>query len=712
MRTLHYAFILITLFSGSASAQDGGDFSSSDIVGMFAAEGFEGANAGQKTMSQAHEHCTKQMAGGYESVGENKSVDSDAHQSYKSCMSDFVPFKNAGGANDSCGGEEVTWGQCSATLPASPSGAFISARNTFSTDTYEGYGNFQCNGNKWAYVSGGCSRAAQECEEGAVVDWPVTTPAWADETSGTFFVDRFGVPRHTPKGRCYASMPHALSGKLLSVNPTVPEMVEPERYDMVQSRESNRCFDGEWLGEDQSNAPCEYIPKTCPPMSYTHPSGCGYSIPAGQHDEVYSSNSPTPQNSVGGVQAHCWDGEWEIKSSSCQLSCDSTVGANTWSSGISGVNRMCAHESKGYGQRIVPSSNLLIPNETDGMTGSASYTCVNGTMVLNSESCSPLDCEGVPSNDWGGSDGSQCSHNTLPGEFAHGQTISHQVGDLFSEFMGEISYRCEYGKLVETGSSCGLSDQGDPICIAGEGDPDIDQCLEEGMIYNGEYCCLAGDDGTCMEIIEDLCVMAPDLCGEELDFCELNPNDPSCVEDEDICVTNPSDPSCADVGDQGGCKFDDQNYIFQKSYVYSNYTGEPTEKEVIEYMSDGVLVFSESKVYGPGGGGNSSSGSIDGYYKGAFQGDGGGLDNGVYITGIAAWEICKGVDEEEEEIDPPVVNPSFHWESNGHGGCGNSSYHEIDYFGRKCTTPGQTLVVTLGEPCWGTGDMLVQLICQ
>jgi hypothetical protein len=496
--TLYGLFIGSALgtLSLSAFAQQS-SFTTSDVLGMFANQGVVGSRANTLTVSEAHRTCIATMSSGEQSASK---FDGDGHAAYKSCMADYVPFKLTGtGGSGACPSMSVSWGECGADLPAQPDGSLFSAKNSVDATNFEGFANFQCSGGQWEYTNGGCSRAVSKCEDGEIVSWGVTSPLWADDSRATVFVDRFGVERHTPKAHCVASMPESLSGKLVIAKPTIPEMEEPERYDMAASQAPNRCFNKEWLMEPGSGVTrCDYIPKSCPAKVYKHPTGCEYALPAGQHDEVYASSRPQPENSIGGIQAHCWDGEWEIKTATCTLSCAPSVPAYDWSSGVSGVDRMCHHDSQSYPTRLAPGTNLFIENSTAGMSGSAGYVCDNGTLKRTNEACAPKGCDGLPSGSWT-ENGQTCSHPGLPGNYQHGQTVVQQVGDLFAESSGQASYICKYGQfeLVSGSESCKLNNNDDTICDAtGE-----TTCPANSIAYPGGICCTL--DGKCSTGGED-----------------------------------------------------------------------------------------------------------------------------------------------------------------------------------------------------------------
>lgn len=471
----------------NAESVDLDNFSTSDVVGMFADIGVIGAKAGEKTVTEAHVICLNALPSSELSSLEASKYDGDSHSSYKQCMAEYVPFRVTGDlAGSVCPIQDVKWGECEATLPSQPDGETFSIRNAVNTDMYEGFSNYQCSGGDWKYLGGGCSRAANKCEEGEVVSWAVTTPLWADPDINTPFVDKFGITRHSPKGSCYASMPEVPSGKILSPNPTVTEMTEPERFNFGTSVSHQRCFDKEWIAEPAAGAfSCEYIPKSCTQTTYTHKaSGCEFNIEPGEHDAVFTSLSPLPENSVGSVTAHCWDGKWEVKSAFCSKSCSAKVPKKAWSPLDNSVGRTCFHGEKGYPERLVPDSSLIISNEREGMQGSSSYVCNNGTLENTDEVCAPKGCGNLPASSWT-VNGNTCSHPTVSGEYVHGDIVNQNVGDIFSEKEGFVSYTCSFGEYVmNPGATCAEKTNPEPECD----NTGTAKCPDDAA-FNDGFCC-------------------------------------------------------------------------------------------------------------------------------------------------------------------------------------------------------------------------------
>ncbi|MEG3764873.1 hypothetical protein [Alteromonas sp. 14N.309.X.WAT.G.H12] len=444
---------------------------------MFADQTYVGSKAGTKTVVEAHIECLS----GSSSVGgdsssstvDGLSYDSDYGDSYKECMAEYVPFKVTGSdAEGACGSESVTWGQCSSTLPTSADGAVYSARHSSDNDDqYEGVATFQCSDGDWTFLSGGCAEVADPCEDGLVTSWDVTTPTWADSTAETVYTDKFGQIRHDPKDACYARMDAADSGELVVAIATTPETTPEANYDLTNSTASKRCFNDEWI-EDSSggSSTCTYVPSSCSATTYTHPNGCSFSIPTLDHDEIYTDSSPSPSKSVGSIQAYCWDGDIEIKSASCNMSCEASVSANTWSWDDADDARSCYHAATSDSERIAPTGGMSVSNTTEGLEGSSYYTCNQGEMTLDAETCSPSNCTVIPANSWT-TDGLTCAHDALVVDLYHGDTIVKRPSDVGVGTQGEIVYECEYGEIVTISKTCSAL-YSQSICYAEEVNPD------------------------------------------------------------------------------------------------------------------------------------------------------------------------------------------------------------------------------------------------
>lgn len=460
------------------------EFDENEIVGMFAEASYVGVFAGTKTVTEAHAHCLSRNIG-----SETYSAsDGNYHDAYKTCMKDFVPFKISGiDLASACPSQTVSWGQCQATIPATADGASSSVQNTFDTAQYEGYATFQCEAGNLSFVSGGCSRAVKACEEGQIVNWPVTSPLWADESAATVYRDKYGEIIHTPKGRCYARMPYSTSGEVHFPKPTTPEMIEPERYNMTGSSTPQRCFDSKWIGEPASGtATCDYIPKSCQAQAFNH-NGCGFDLPAAAHDTIFVDDTPTPQNSLGSVEAYCWDGEWKIKARSCTLSCTGSIGNHTWNGGDP---RSCGHNGFNRGTRVSPGDNVVIENVVNGMVGSVTYRCDNGEYTTLSEPCEPQSCQSIPASTWG--TGNECRHSAASYNLSHGDNTTLSSESSVFVASGYKRYSCQYGQVSLVSEAC--SDTTETSCdvvIA-----PVDNC-DSGVVVEGKCCAVVDGKVSC-----------------------------------------------------------------------------------------------------------------------------------------------------------------------------------------------------------------------
>lgn len=479
-----------------------------DTIGYFAAEGVIGSKAGEKSISEANAYCILQSSDGGQ---ERESDDDDFYETFKDCMKDFVPFSQSGdGSEGSCLTETVSWGECSASVSAGASGVTRVVSNSSLDGEYEGTGEFRCSNTVWQFTGGGCRRDPVDCDAGALETWAVTSPTWADESSSTVYYDRYGVERSTPKSRCVARMPSADSGQLVIATISLSEMANPSQYDS-SSTTPKRCFDGDWIDQpDEGSSDCPYTPKSCSAQTYSH-DGCGFTIPALEHDTVYVDSTPTPLNSTGAVEAYCWDGEVEIKNQSCELSCDATVVSNTWRGALADSEpKSCAHADFTQSSNIGSGGIVIIDNEVEGMTGTAGYRCDNGTWTETSNSCEQQGCTILNASTWGGENGTSCSHSAKTGTWEHGETYSIDSETDFLTATGTSYYKCLYGGLTnDSDGSLDLdpdktrtcADSGEvSICISEEAATESDT-----YSYDADLCPLTGyeyDNGMCCYVLE------------------------------------------------------------------------------------------------------------------------------------------------------------------------------------------------------------------
>ena len=458
--------LMLSLMIAAPSFAQQESISPNEVIGKFAPLGYIGPRAGEKTMSEAHVTCLSETPNGATSFGNNnRGTESDFYTAYKECMKVYVPFRGEGqGEAGSCSVSGVTWGQCSASVPALANGQTATLRHEGS-DKFEGNATFRCEEGTVKFQTGGCSTVADSCEAGQSVYWGVTFPLWADDDPSTIHLDKYGLPRHTPKASCGAEMGEARSGELVVAQATVPETSPADRYNVGAAQSPQRCFNNEFIREPGSGVEtCEYIPRDCSATVYNHPNGCSFNIPALSHDQIFNSSNPLPENSVGALEAYCWDGDVEIKAATCQPSCEPTIAAYQWDADYlpnllgSSEPRQCGHSEIVQAARIAPSTDLRIDNETDGLIGEAVYTCESGVLGLTSENCKPQNCEGIPSNSWGESE--VCSHENIDTTLLHGEQYVIKQG---TPFVGtsEIAYSCDHGTISVDYAICNP----EPQCV-------------------------------------------------------------------------------------------------------------------------------------------------------------------------------------------------------------------------------------------------------
>lgn len=419
--------------------------------GQFAPVGYIGVSANTLTMIEAHTICLNEAGVGYTGA---EVTTSSFEDTYRICMRDYTPFRSSGeGIGGDCLTQAVTWGQCGGVVNSGYQGLSSFVRNTSDTDDYEGYANFMCVANNWVYLSGGCSRSSDVCESGLVTQWGVTSPLWADIDPSTIYTDKYGQVRHRPKTNCAAKMDRVFSGEYIQQSVTSPE-TEFNRYNS-QSNAPFRCFDGNWLREPIDGGNCNYTPKTCAAQSVDY-NGCGFDIPALEHDEIYVDSTPNPFRSVGHAEAYCFDGELTIKSRSCQLSCEASFPSRQWLPESGANNGQCTHSNFTSPLRMSPGSQRLIDNEVAGMEGNITYSCANGSISATSSKCKPKSCEGIPAESWTGNDGSTCNHTNVTGFWEDGETVNKESDNDPFTSSGVAAYVCENGNMNRTSTICEL----------------------------------------------------------------------------------------------------------------------------------------------------------------------------------------------------------------------------------------------------------------
>jgi hypothetical protein len=313
--------------------------------------------------------------------------------------------------------------------------------------------------------------------------------------------DKYGQIRNTPQQNCAATLAAGASGDYI-VQRVTSDRVDFNRY-TSNSSAPMRCFDGQWSLEPPDAVVCEVLPKDCPAQTVTY-NGCSFDVPSTGHDEIFTNRNPAPFASSGHVETYCFDGQLEIKSQSCALSCDGNPVASVWAAENVQINQNCSHNAVTGQPRVPPGSILTIANTEAGMNGSLARQCVNGSLVVEPNAvCRPAGCSSVPSNTWTTGD-SMCTHSAREMPSVHGGDISISSADVFNT-SGYIQYSCQFGEYTAVDSECLSSespmcidtriDLPEPITMPGGpvNDPDFMYCAEvygrEGMIRMGDICC-------------------------------------------------------------------------------------------------------------------------------------------------------------------------------------------------------------------------------
>lgn len=391
-----------------------------------------------------------------EDSNKRKNVDTGSLTNYQywvACMKGFFPFvKDKNEDSLSCGSVNVTWGgNCKALIGEGNDFDIIDVHHESSGDEYQGVASFECINNKWKYVDGTCLDTPDICgPDPTVIEWPVTSPSWAVQGN-------VNESHYDPKPNCATLISgEYLSGTLLTdLTLTAPPMGLDEigNYDSELSTQNTyfRCFNGEWLLDETKNPQCVYHPKSCSEQNYVTSDGCTFQLPEIPSGQNVTVTSPFPDKSTGYVTASCFDGNIEIVSESCQLSCINQRSANSWT----GKDvEACSHPVLNSLERTAPDSILSIENTNDKMSGEYSWKCNDGFFEYEGKSCFPNNCnQGVPANNYVGIDldtgaSNTCSHPALTDTIAHNNLVSISTNSV--DKTGSKHYRCSYGTLTSS----------------------------------------------------------------------------------------------------------------------------------------------------------------------------------------------------------------------------------------------------------------------
>lgn len=493
------------LFSSNLLASDSGKFDRFDretyeeyqarkkfieenITGKFT--GTAGINSGTLTFSQAHIECTKR-----ESLTGNNSFGGDMEASaYNACMANYAPFLDSSEGVGSCGSDRIEWGDfgtganCYADVSDLEDGQSFLFENENSADAYQGFAKITCNSGTLEIIDSKCDLVPDPCLAGDTIGhpdrlparykendnwrsshlWPITEPMWARPDSGSYVIpqDPRGIDRSQQfkdkvasgdrEDYCYATISPMNPGSAGATFPMQsgdlvvnPDLDNSDAYfDNDRSNGVWRCFDGEFYNEGSN---CQYEVQSCDATTVNVSNGagqfCQFNLPFQQHNSVFTSRDPSPENSIGSVKAFCWDGNWEIWEESCNLSCNNSFSDNSWLSN-DGDPEQCRHSAKNYPSRTAPTSVVTINNENNKMEGNVSYTCNNGTWNVSNEVCKPKECNTLSANTWV-VDGAVCNHKTLEYVTPHNETVKTSANNPSNENVGVITYQCRYGNFVD-----------------------------------------------------------------------------------------------------------------------------------------------------------------------------------------------------------------------------------------------------------------------
>lgn len=493
------------IFSFNLTASDSGKFDSFDretyeeyqerkkflednVTGKFT--GSAGINAGTLTFSQAHIECTRR-----ENLTENTSFGGNMNATaYNACMATYAPFLDSSEGVGSCTADTIEWGDfgigntCFADVADLEDGQSFLFQNENVTDAYQGFAQIACDSGTLEIIDSKCELVPDPCYAGDTIGdpdrlpvrykdndnwqnshlWPVTEPLWAKPGADSYVLpnDPRGIDRTQEfldkvnnsdrENYCYATLSPANPGTAgatfpmqsgdIIVNPTIDN--SEAYFDSNNSNGVWRCFDGEFYNEGSS---CQYEAQSCDATVVEVSNGagqfCSFNLPYQKHNSIFNSRDPLPENSIGGVKAFCWDGNWEIWEESCNLSCDNQFSDNSWLSEDADPEQ-CRHASKNFGGRTTPTSVVTILNENQKMEGSASYQCDNGTWNVSNESCMPKECNNLVGNTWV-VDGAACNHRALDYVTPHNETVSTSANNPSNENIGIITYQCRYGNYVD-----------------------------------------------------------------------------------------------------------------------------------------------------------------------------------------------------------------------------------------------------------------------
>lgn len=464
IHTIIYSILSMSMMVNASDLSSNPNSSTENVINNIESvkihSGVDGVNARTLTVIQAEKECSKTI--NYESNLSGDSSSANSKRSiYDTCMASYAPFligASSGGVD--ClsptllkwGGEVAGSPSCEGFGKSSINNELISVSNNKSSSKFQGYAQFQCIEGNLKFIKGSCTKLPAPCEAGQIIKWPITTPDWASSEGNP------SNPKYDPQPDCAVVMPKALSGQVISAKPTVADPSNPKSatkvpfsdwYQVSQSSAVARCWDGEWLVESSN---CAYQPGNCAATKYTTADGCEFNLPSFGHNTNILVNKPIPINSVGSVEAFCWNGDIEIIAESCKLSCKDNFTSKSWASD-STDNGMCSHGNISLATRTAPDSSYTISNSNSTHSGSKTYKCDDGFWKDEGQSCQPINCVGKPAGSWTVA-GKTCNHNEIKDVVPHGQSIVTFSNNL-PLLVGQKEYICNYGTWINGSSeSC------------------------------------------------------------------------------------------------------------------------------------------------------------------------------------------------------------------------------------------------------------------
>ena len=196
--------------------------------------------------------------------------------------------------------------------------------------------------------------------------------------------------------------------------------------------------------------------KTCPgnvTVGWEDSNGtksCANTIPAGSyvHDQTVSLGSSITNTGNATFRCDGYTGNWVKQSGSCQLDCNTSA---AWGSGTSNSGENKTNLCRANPGRVPHGATGNLSSNTTNTSGSATYTCNNGDLEVNGNSCN-MDCtrQGV---NWG----AYCGTTAPARDHTRTLTANHTYVTSYqydSSISGTATFQCDDGVLKERSASC------------------------------------------------------------------------------------------------------------------------------------------------------------------------------------------------------------------------------------------------------------------